>query len=294
MSRLVQLSKGGASYDIYIGPAKNNSSWQLHQSKWYFPEIRSMEEYKKAVEKKALDVSELEGKVLACFCGPTKRCHGNVLLYLVQHQINCEASPSSSNEIVSVHLFKGDSSPFSNSFKLKSFSWEGNTFHSLAHAYYYCIAEMNGGKPKILQRILQAPTLSAAHSAWKDSWPCPALTSEKRIALVYGMLQQKWKQCKQFRHACREFADNLIIQDLPDRFWGSGPHSENDNAGTFIGLNIAGWLIVALIEMKSKNCQGFLFDKMKLRQIMCSQGKANQQLLEGALLVSEHVCPPRT
>lgn len=287
MSRLVQL--GGtpsAPYDVYIGPAKNNVHWQLQASKWYLPQIRSMEEYRKAIVQGTNNLSELQGKVLGCFCGPTKRCHGNVLLYLLQPGI-----PEEEKAV----LISGDSSPLSNSFLMK-FIWEGREFHSLAHAYYYCLAKTNSSSSgALLDQIVCAPTLKLAAAAWKKCSACPSLCSQKRIEMMYKLLLVKWKQSKKFKRACREFGNRLIIQNSKDRFWGRGSSSADggeEDVSCFEGMNISGWLLLALYDRKSifLSDRNFMFDRLKLRLLRCTKGKANEKLLHGALLVSTQIC----
>ena len=271
------------AYDVYVGPAKNNVHWQLAASKWYLPQIRSMEEYRKAiVVQQENNLSELQGKVLACFCGPTKRCHGNVLLYLLQPGI-----PEEEKAV----LITGDSSPLSNSYPMK-FVWEGKEFHSLAHAYYYCLAKTNCSSSALLDQIVCAPTLKSAAAAWRKCSACPSLCSQKRIEMMYKLLLLKWAQCKKFKRACREFGNRLIIQNSKDPFWGRGCSDGEGDVSCFDGMNISGWLLVALYERKKifLSDQNLLFDRLKLRLLRCTKGKANEKLLRGALLVSTQIC----
>jgi len=88
--------------DIYIGRAINYGGWNLSKSKWHNPftikQYGSVEKvcqlYLKYIVNSNLfhDLSELESKVLGCWCDPPKKfnkihfyCHGCVLIQLFNY-----------------------------------------------------------------------------------------------------------------------------------------------------------------------------------------------------------------
>lgn len=80
-----------SEYDVYIG-RKNGD---LPQSKWANPFIvgkdcergECIAKYREWIltqPQLLADLHELEGKVLGCWCKPEKKCHGDVLVELLQ------------------------------------------------------------------------------------------------------------------------------------------------------------------------------------------------------------------
>lgn len=75
-----------SDYDIYIGrPSKWGNPFKIGIDGNRLEVIRKYEEYIRNNKKLLEDLSELEGKILGCYCKP-KACHGDVLVKLIQEK----------------------------------------------------------------------------------------------------------------------------------------------------------------------------------------------------------------
>jgi hypothetical protein len=90
--------KGGVvvqDCDIYIGRQMSMGGWKLSKSKWHNPYsvkeygldtcLEMFEDYIRGNETLMSELEELDGKVLGCWCHPS-RCHGDILIKLLQEQ----------------------------------------------------------------------------------------------------------------------------------------------------------------------------------------------------------------
>lgn len=260
----------------YIGSkkAKAASFFKAPPNEWYIPTIKSLSEYRHYVEKH-LDVSELQGKTLACLCDLRKRCHGNILLYLIESKVFSRLPPA-------VLKYQSDASVFSNSFKF-DFKISSFSFHSLAHAYYYFLAVNKNVPQEYLQKILSAKNLTNVVSLCKKDFFQKRLFSNpvNKICLMFFLLKKKWESCAEFKAACKANKDVLFVQMSFDKFWGCG--GAQQQLKNFEGKNIAGILIMLLIQMNVFNqtdpCQ--LFHILKQKIIMCTEGMLNVNFVEG-------------
>jgi hypothetical protein len=245
--------------------------------------------YREQVEsEKRSDLHELEGKTLACFCSVMKRCHGNVLIYLLaKHTLKNE-------RLFDEYLYGGDLCVLSNSFLMKFVSADKprRKFTSLAHAYYYFCAEKSAAGSEMLGAILKSTSLKEASTVFAKCMPTPVLIDlTTKVLLLYKLLLLKWRQSKAFRRACRSNSQLLLIQQSDNAVWGRG---KGNSVKDYSGKNVGGWLLVALCENKcctseedsAATSQSTLFDRMKMRLIRCTKGFVNLNLLQGAELVA--------
>lgn len=282
---LVQLPKKPTANEkaisgsgVYIGAKRNNNFWKLEKSEWYFPEAVSLNEYHQRVllNFSKLNVQEaLDKKVLYCFCDTTKRCHGNVMIYvLLSKQPGYSPKP--------FHIFKSDASPFSNSYK-HGFIQNGKTFSCLAHCYYYWLGVGKQLPQKCLDQIVNCESLGKVVQLWQkcivpkhNANPC---TIDK-VCLMYELLCLKWDVCSSFRELCSEYSMNLLIQESSNMFWGKGSHG--NSVVNYNGENMAGWLIMILCEEKLfQTDPKDLFHRLKQRVIIVTEGIINCAFLRG-------------
>lgn len=99
--KLVKLQKKGGKilypYDVYIGRTINNPNWHLKDSIWHNPYritstqtrddvIRLYEEYLLTKPELLIQLPNLSGCTLGCWCSP-EPCHGNVIIKLFIQRI---------------------------------------------------------------------------------------------------------------------------------------------------------------------------------------------------------------
>lgn len=269
--------RNNAEHIYYIGPKKAKVASFFKASEWHIPSIKSLSAYREYVEKN-LDVGELQGKTLACLCDLKKRCHGNILLYLIQCKMFGGPPP--------IIKFQLDTSCFSNSFQF-DFTPSSVSFLSLAHAYYYFLAANKKLPSKYLKQILSAKTLKKVVSLCKTNLfqkTMPPRPVDK-LCLMFFLLKKKWKLCAEFQAACRTEQNALFVQMSKDRFWGCA-NSKTGLMKDFEGKNVAGILIMLLIQMKIKKqkdpCE--LFHGIKQKIIMSTEGLLNVNFVEGLYL----------
>lgn len=98
---VVRLRRRGAMLvqgcDVYIGRKQNRGGWQLSESIWANPftvkscgsNAEACRRYEAYIRYERPDLmarlSELQGKVLGCWCDPAP-CHGHVLLKLLHER----------------------------------------------------------------------------------------------------------------------------------------------------------------------------------------------------------------
>lgn len=74
-----------APYDTYIGrPSKWGNPFVIGQHGTRDEVIDQYEEWVQTQPKLMAALPELAGKTLGCWCGPTNRCHGDVLMKLLE------------------------------------------------------------------------------------------------------------------------------------------------------------------------------------------------------------------
>lgn len=74
-----------AHYDIYIGrPSKWGNPYIIGRDGDRNEVIRKYEEWIKTQPHLLADLPELVGKILGCWCGPRQKCHGDILIKLVE------------------------------------------------------------------------------------------------------------------------------------------------------------------------------------------------------------------
>ena len=71
--------------DVYIGHEWHRNGWKLDKSKWW--NAYSDEEYEKRIRDSVLDLGELSGKVLGCWCDLDRPCHGDILIRLWREKV---------------------------------------------------------------------------------------------------------------------------------------------------------------------------------------------------------------
>ena len=76
--------------DVYIGPKVVNESWDLDWSEWSNPinkhehKLKMYENHIRAKMWNKLD--KLEGKLLGCWCTDEDKCHGKILVKLLEEK----------------------------------------------------------------------------------------------------------------------------------------------------------------------------------------------------------------
>lgn len=96
MPTVVNIRNRATPFDLYIG--RKHSSLRLKESFWKNPFIPTNEAHRSVILAKYLvsimlspkhisRLSELDGKVLGCFCKP-KDCHGDLLVELREYQLS--------------------------------------------------------------------------------------------------------------------------------------------------------------------------------------------------------------
>lgn len=84
MSKVVHCKK--SNYDVYIGrPSKWGNPFEIGKDGTREEVILKYEKYIRENKELLADFSELENKVLACWCAP-KKCHGDVLVDLLKER----------------------------------------------------------------------------------------------------------------------------------------------------------------------------------------------------------------
>ena len=85
-------------FDVYIGRACYRGGWKLPKSKWANPYfigkdgtrdqvIGNYLDYILSEPELLKDLSELEDKIIACFCSLEECCHGDILIHLINGEI---------------------------------------------------------------------------------------------------------------------------------------------------------------------------------------------------------------
>ncbi len=70
------------AYDVYIGrPSKWGNPYTIGRDGTREEVLQKFKQWLREGEGRELDISELRGKVLGCYCHP-KACHGDLLAYL--------------------------------------------------------------------------------------------------------------------------------------------------------------------------------------------------------------------
>lgn len=198
-------------------------------SKWYRPELKSLQEYRKYVSKN-LDIKELQDKTLICRCDFWKKCHGHILVYL---------SMLDANVMIKEFTFKEtEKSPLSNSYPF-SFRYEGHTFSSISHAYHW-------ERSKRSNALLNHKNIEDVYEAFHLCNDRAHLSVKKTIRLLYCLLVEKYKRCPEFKALVDENNDNLIQQDNKNGFWSKGSHDYQDEMKNQGSQNVGGWLIMFL------------------------------------------------
>jgi hypothetical protein len=82
--------------DIYIGRACYRGGWSLPQSIWHNPfsvkqygrdnAVNMYEAYVRGNTELMLRLDELKGKRLGCWCEPGEKCHGKILIKLLNEK----------------------------------------------------------------------------------------------------------------------------------------------------------------------------------------------------------------
>ena len=77
--------------DVYISYRMNNDHWNLPRSKWANPfknaDPQRLAKYAEHVKRKLWhDLDSLDGKLLGCWCDDVHRCHGSVLVSLLEEK----------------------------------------------------------------------------------------------------------------------------------------------------------------------------------------------------------------
>lgn len=81
--------------DVYIGRACSRGGWNLNQSKWHNPfkfdthGEDTLALYEQHVRNSGLinDIEELRGKRIGCWCVPHKKCHGEILVKILNEKL---------------------------------------------------------------------------------------------------------------------------------------------------------------------------------------------------------------
>lgn len=273
---------------IYIGPRRNN----LAKSIWYFPEAVSLYEYGQLLlarlKSNALNAKEIfEKRSICCFCDEAKRCHGNVLIYiLLSQETTYTCRP--------VHIFAVSTiNVFSNTYK-HSFLHYGKIFFSLAHAYYFWLGAAKHFPVNYLTKIVQSSSFEKLTHIWYKCIPRryhKRPSKVEKILLIYELLSIKWVVCTEFREKCIAFSKNLLVQDAPNGFWGRGLHGKSIQ--TYNGENIGGWLIMIICEERIfETGQEEMFHQLKNRIIFATKGMVNCAFLRGLKRVLSIVSSP--
>ena len=125
--------------------------------------------------------------------------------------------------------FRGGNSSFSNFYMTSVHAWNVN-FKSVEHGYvYYKVLAM--GQPQLADKILAAHTAKKA----KDIGDSIVTNNEwhnLKTGVMYYLLQQKARQCKQFSSDLKNSQRKLIVEDTNHEFWGRG---RNGNGSNFLG-----------------------------------------------------------
>ena len=94
-ARVVRIKRKGGmllqNCDVYIAHRMDNDHWNLQRSKWANPCPKSdpqhLQNYAQHIRKKMWhDLDSLEGKLLGCWCDDVDRCHGSVLVDLLEEK----------------------------------------------------------------------------------------------------------------------------------------------------------------------------------------------------------------
>ena len=148
------------------------------------------------------------------------------------------------------HWFSGSKSALFNFF-MSDLSFRGKTYKSVEHAYQ-CLKARSVRNHKAEQKIRDAPAAARAKLLAKhlkfsnkelDTW------KNNRVALMKELLEQKYKQCPEFREELCNLRDKDLWGATRDDFWACGfmkfelqvkPNS------TLRGLNVLGSLLMEL------------------------------------------------
>ena len=140
-------------------------------------------------------------------------------------------------------LVRGEADPLSNSFPC-NFSYMGQNFKSVEHAYQYEKARFSGLEG-LTERIKNC---SSASEAIKLGWEVPRSANWESTNFLFmnQLLTLKWDQVPQFRKELMDAKGKDLENPVADVYWGTGTKDTT-------GLNMFGTLLHNLLKSKMRS-----------------------------------------
>ena len=164
--------------------------------------------------------------------------------------------------------------PLSNFYRMQ-FKWRGRNYNSVEQAFQHEKAVRHRAY-NTADKILNAKHAGIAKKIGSEVQLHP-LWDEEKHDILFGMLQEKAVQCKEFQDRLLESGDKVIYEDVPDRFWGIGRDGK--------GLNEMGKMLMVLREVLTKR-----EEKPKVTIIGSSLLKKSTEMYTGRSIFGQSQC----
>ena len=164
--------------DVYIGSKIQNEHWALPWSDWanpFFYHENALEKYEAHIRyRPALwqKLDELEGKLLGCWCKDTSKCHGSVLVQLLEEKKMKELQKKFKNAGLVVDTFDLE-------LIRRAYDWAQDP-RLLAYATRLDRTNIFYFQAPVLEGVLRLWNMPRPH-CW------PARTSDDQVYLIIGM-----------------------------------------------------------------------------------------------------------
>ncbi len=107
----------------------------------------------------------------------------------------------------------------------------GDTFKSVEHAYQYRYAIFHN-HPEVAEEIKRAPNARIAKQTARRKIRREDVLSEwfeVRVSEMENILQVKFETCQIFQDTLLQSGKRILLEDVPDEFWGVGKDGSGDN-----------------------------------------------------------------
>ena len=133
---------------------------------------------------------------------------------------------ANSNDRSNAVYVKGHRDPLSNFYPME-FKWHGVSFHSVEQAFQHVKASKHNDMHSA-DRIMDSKHAGIANKIGRDVRLDPRWNND-REGIMFNMLREKVRQCKEVRDELLRTGENDIINDAPDSFWGIGRDGKGRN-----------------------------------------------------------------
>ena len=167
------------------------------------------------------------------------------------HRVGDEQCPAKPKPDQDIMVFKGYIHPLSNQYACQLQVYDKN-FKSLEHAYYFRVA-MEFGLVDLAENIQNAIHAGEAKRLSKQIAPAETLFDweKENLHVMVHLLQEKAKQCLEFKNCLLDNKGKIIAEANPDKLWGTGlsPYiSANCLPDYWPGQNLLGAMLMELVN----------------------------------------------